>query len=396
MRKLFVVVNKLDLVPAPEREQMLAYIQGGVERSLGADGVRLFPLSAQRALEAKLGTGEEGRAESGLADFAAALTTFVVEEKNQTFLVAILDRLLRILAARKAAGGARMDKRGPATASATADPAELSSRLDTLEEHARALQAALLLGGAPATSEPAARPRPASSQALDAAVAAGVSRQRQIGGRAVGVTTTCSICAVQGQVLFDFFAQWQHILSTNRDAQGEFAAARGFCPVHAWQFERIAAPQDLSAGYTALAEAVATELRRLSDASAEHVDAGIDSLLSHPETCPACRVLRQAVGPQIRLFLAQIATEGGRTLYARSPGLCLPHLRMALAVAVPSEAAFLLREQARQLEETLEDLHGYVLKREALRRQLLTANEEGAWRRILVQLNGEPNAQYFG
>jgi hypothetical protein len=36
-----------------------------------------------------------------------------------------------------------------------------------------------------------------------------------------------------------------------------------------------------------------------------------------------------------------------------------------------------------------EDLHSYALKRDALRRGLLNATEESAWRRVLVELTGE-------
>ncbi len=396
VRKLFVVVNKVDLLAAHEREQVLAYIQGGIERSLGANGVRLFPLSAQRALEAKLGARQEGLGASGLEEFEAALTAFVTEEKNRAFLVAILDRLLRIVAEHEGRASVKPGRKAARTGSADADLAELSSRIGSVREDARALRAALLPDGAPAEDQPAGGPWPARAGVLDAAVRAGVARQQRIGGRAIAVSRTCSICAVQSQVLFDFYSQWQHALATNPDAQREFAAARGFCPVHTWQFQRVIAAQDLSAGYIALTQAVAAELRRLLASATEHAAAAIATLLPDPETCPACRVLRDAVGPQIRLFLAQIATEEGRTLYARSPGLCLPHLRMALTVAESAEATFLLGEQARHLEETLEDLHGYVLKREALRRELLNANEESAWQRVLIQLVGEPTAQFWG
>ena len=222
------------------------------------------------------------------------------------------------------------------------------------------------------------------------------ARQQAIGGRAIALSGTCSVCAVQGQVLFDFFSHWQHALATDPRAQAEFAAGRGLCPVHTWQFQKVTAPQDLSAGYVPLMQQVLEALRRLPEEGTDHKAAAIDALLPSPEACPACRLLHRTVGPQIRLFLAQMATAEGRDLFARSPGLCLPHLRLALAMAETPEAADLLREEVKRLEETLEDLHAYVLKREALRRGLLSASEENAWRRALVQLVGEPTAQYWG
>ena len=392
VRKLFIVVNKVDLAAAHEREQVLGYIQAGIERSLGTDGVRLFPLSAQQALHAKLNGSQEGLAESGLLEFEAALTAFLVEEKNQAFLVAILDHLLNILA--DCEGGPGGEAARPE--GAEAEPAGPPSTIAGLSARAQALRAQFLPDAAPIGGELRAALQPVRSGVLDAEVRAGAARRSAIGERAVASGRTCPICAAQSRAIFDFYAQWQHVLATNPTAQSEFASARGFCPVHTWQFQKIAAAQDLSAGYIALTQAVAAELRRASSLAPDQASAAISALLPAPDTCPACRVLRDAVGPQIRSLLAQVATDEGRALYARSAGLCLPHLRLALLVAGPEEAAFLLREQARHLEETLEDLHSYVLKREALRAGLLNANEESAWQRALIQLVGEPMAQFWG
>jgi len=396
VRKLFIVVNKVDLIAAQEREQVLGYIQGGIERSLGTDGVPLYPLSAQRALQAKLNARQDELAESGLNEFEAALTAFLVEEKNRAFLVAILDHLLRILAEYEDGPRSRAGEEAIRSESADAVPAGPSSPIASLRADARALRAQFLPDGAPVGAEFPAALQPVRSGILDAEVRAGAARRSAIGERAVASDHTCPICAAQSRALFDFYAQWQHVLATNPTAQSEFASARGFCPVHTWQFQKIAAAQDLSAGYIALAQAVAGELRRASSLAPDQASAAISALLPAPDTCPACRVLRDAVGPQIRSFLVQIATDEGRALYVRSAGLCMPHLRLALSVAGSEEAAFLLCEQARHLEETLEDLHSYVLKREAFRAGLVNANEESAWQRALVQLVGEPMAQFWG
>jgi hypothetical protein len=50
---------------------------------------------------------------------------------------------------------------------------------------------------------------------------------------------------------------------------------------------------------------------------------------------------------------------------------------------------FLLDQQANHLEDLSEDMRSYVLKREALRRDLVNSNEEKAWSRALVQVVGE-------
>ena len=96
-------------------------------------------------------------------------------------------------------------------------------------------------------------------------------------------------------------------------------------------------------------------------------------------------------------FLGQIESADGHRWYERCSGLCLPHLRAALAAHPANETAgYLLRQQARRLEEISEDMRSYVLKRQALRRGLAHSEEESAWRRALVQLVGERNAYLSG
>ena len=90
VRRLFVVVNKLDLVDDQEREGVLAYIRAGIRAVLGTNGARLYPLSARQGLQAKLHNDREALQQSGLPAFEADLTAFVTEEKSEFFLVAIL------------------------------------------------------------------------------------------------------------------------------------------------------------------------------------------------------------------------------------------------------------------------------------------------------------------
>jgi hypothetical protein len=57
------------------------------------------------------------------------------------------------------------------------------------------------------------------------------------------------------------------------------------------------------------------------------------------------------------------------------------------------EASYLLEAHVQRLEELAEDMRSFVLKREALRRDLCNSEEETAWRRALIQVAGEPNAK---
>jgi len=213
---------------------------------------------------------------------------------------------------------------------------------------------------------------------------------------------TCPICTAQGQALFAFFAQWQYTLATDTTAQLTFAAERGLCPVHTWQFQEMASPQGISEGYAPLIETLAVELSRLIERAVEHAAAPLAALLADTTTCAACRLVRETAAEQLEQLLARLATAEGRADYVSSAGLCLPHLQVALAHMEHSDdgttersvvVEFLLREQVRRLENLVDDLRSYTLKRDALRRGLLHQEEADAWRRALVQLVGERAAR---
>ena len=360
VRKLFVVVNKMDLLAADEHDQVLGYIRDGIAQTLETDDVRLFPLSARLGLAAKLGT--DGAAASGLPELETALTAFIAEEKERTFLVAILDRARRWLG--------------------EGDARDLSAQIESLR--------VALLEGAPLAR--AREPQATDTRLIEQAIAA--PRAEPAKQRAALRSGTCPICAAQSQAIFDFFAQWQYTLSGDAAAQRAFAAAHGFCPTHTWQFAQIASPRGISQGYAPLIDAAADELRAALEQSRGHITEHIEGLLPTVETCAACRVLRETEEEQMRQLVAQLATADGQEIYARTPGLCLPHLRAALTRAAPEPVAeFLLHEQLHRLEEISEDMQSYTLKRDALRRGLLNDQEENAWRRALVQLVGERNVR---
>ncbi len=96
-RKVFFVVNKTDLLPPDEREQVLGFIRDGLREATDNEEVRLFPVSAREALEAKQ-TGDQQRlAGSGITDLEDALAAFLATERSQALLLAILDRALRLV-----------------------------------------------------------------------------------------------------------------------------------------------------------------------------------------------------------------------------------------------------------------------------------------------------------
>ena len=391
VRQLFVVVNKMDMLGDSDREEVLGYIQTRVEQLVGTGEAHLSPLSARDGLIAKLNHDDTNLYRSGLVPFEQALTAFLAEAQGRTFLVSILDRALHIFA-----------ETDSTLALADGESEPRGSALE-LRRTMESLRASLLAGTPLSAALHTAESTAADPRVIDQAIAAGRTPARRAGGgQANARTRTCPICVVQGQALFAFFAKWQYTLATDATAQRAFAAQRGLCPVHTWQYQEMASPQGISDGYAPLIETLAVELSRLSERAVEHAAAPLAALLADTTTCAACRLVRETAAEQVEQLLAHLVTAEGQAGYASATGICLPHLQAALAhiegsVDGISErkavAGFLLREQVRHLEDLADDLRSYALKRDALRRGLLNQEETGAWRRALVQLVGERAAR---
>lgn len=373
VRRLLVVVNKIDAVGPGERDEVLAFVRARLAHILGTDDVRVHAVSATQALAARLQRDHADLEQSGLVAFEDALATFLTNEQGRTFLVAILDRALALLVPDEAPGPGR-----------TSGPPDGHS---VLGEEITAIRARLLAGG-PLMVARGPEAATTGDVRLEAAIA--VSQSPATGRRVQAEPTSCPICTAQGDALFTFFATWQHTLATDEVARREFSAAGGFCLAHTWQFQQLASPQAISVGYVALIEAAAASLRGRVEREPAVAPGSTPMPRATSDTCAACEVLRRTEAAGVTRLLDTIGTVEGRDRYTETDGPCLPHLELVLASARDDDVrAWLIEQQIQVLEELSEDLHSYTLKREAVRRGLLNVHEAHAWRRALVQLVGE-------
>jgi GTP-binding protein EngB required for normal cell division len=364
VRKLFVVVNKVDLVSSPEREQVLDYIRANVAIILGTNEISFFPMSARQALTDKTVSGKE---ESGVEHLEAALETFLVHEKSRAFFVSILDRLIQILAS---------------TISEENEPSLTTGQLDALWIAATNLRTGLLEGEQSLFSTLKEMNIIASPKKEELRKQDIQSSKKQDLPR----TRTCPICSALRQELFDYFVNLQQV---GAEELQEFLTSGGLCQVHAWQFRDTATTATINQMYAPLVESIAARLKQMRDDPQQNKGRN-NQLTSGQGICPACALMDKVERAQIEKFLEYIRTSEGKSYYRNALGLCLPHLEITLAVNTADDIRdLLLQEQSRHLEELSEDMRNYVLKREALRRDLLNTNEENASSRALVQMVGE-------
>jgi GTP-binding protein EngB required for normal cell division len=96
VRKIIFVINKTDLLAAPECREVVAYIAEALQRQMGTSSLKVYATSSRRGLAAKLAGDQEAYRQSGLGPLEEAISSFLAVEKSSTFLVAVLDKAAAI------------------------------------------------------------------------------------------------------------------------------------------------------------------------------------------------------------------------------------------------------------------------------------------------------------
>jgi GTP-binding protein EngB required for normal cell division len=349
-RRVFVVVNKHDLLSPGQRGEVLA----DLERRLAGlpDAVRpdLFSISARDALRARLAEDERGLQESGLSSFEDALTRFLLSEKSARFLLRLCDRI-----------------------------GELASELlrqagDPLVARARAL--ARRIAEARALSQPI--------RAGEHTVAPSV---RQL--------DSCEICQRMVQRAFDFLCQFQYRLSVDSEEQREHAGRGGLCLTHTWHYVSLASTHGICTGYPPLLQRLSAWFRGAArpGVSPRAIAREMAALVPGSEACPMCLICSQAEAESIAEVARKLSEDAHGAVSGLS-ALCLAHLRRVIASLDDLETVedLLLRE-AMILERVSEDMRRYATKHDAARRFLASEEENRAARAAIALLAGMRNAQ---
>ena len=99
--KLFLVLNKRDLVSGRDADAVTEYVRRRLREDLGLGEPRLFCVSALEALEATVRGDNERRSGSGLAPLHAALTGFLATGKTRLFLRNLAERGAALVAGQR-------------------------------------------------------------------------------------------------------------------------------------------------------------------------------------------------------------------------------------------------------------------------------------------------------
>lgn len=97
VHKLFFVLNKIDYVEAPERQEALEFTAQVVQAHVGTEKIAIFPLSAKLAMEGKSNGNPELLETSLLPEFENHLRQFFYKEKGRVLLISCISGALKAL-----------------------------------------------------------------------------------------------------------------------------------------------------------------------------------------------------------------------------------------------------------------------------------------------------------
>jgi hypothetical protein len=145
---------------------------------------------------------------------------------------------------------------------------------------------------------------------------------------AAGHGGECIVCRPMEAALTEYLSHYQFLLATRERDQERHANAGGFCPLHTWQYARMAFPLGISAGYAKLAVATADalELVRQPAACSRELARQVAGLATG-RACPACAVLAGCERDEMSRVAQASAGEAPAPCACGTLPRCLPNAR---------------------------------------------------------------------
>lgn len=355
VRQLFVVVNKMDLLPEDERAHVIEFVKSKAEGELAEEGVRVYAVSARDALTARMAKDPTKLNETGLLTLQEDLTAYLICHKQEDLLLQVCDRATEMLAA-----------------SCVTARDGLLGRLAALraEIEREAVMDKRLVRRTQEVVEPAQSP-----DSL--------------------LRLSCAVCDRIDDAVLDFFRIYQYELSVSTELQRLHAVAGGFCSMHTWQYANLASPQGICSAYPLLLFRFSEDLRDLAEGQpSKHASNGVAGPpLPAAQSCPACQKAVAAEKTAIEEIAESLRSESCGEPASRKR-VCLTHLESVLhALPNPAIAEHLLLRESEAFRRVAENLQRYALKHEGRRSDLITEEEWQAPRQALILLAGHRHVQ---
>ncbi|MGC2396409.1 MAG: dynamin family protein [Rhodomicrobium sp.] len=340
-RPLFIAVNKHDAVSGEERENALAFVRNQLEEAANGSIRRIFSVSARDGLEAKRRQDRSLLDNSGIHILEEELVRFLLTEKSARFLAGMCERARDLL----------QPLSSPEAAALLNQVYALRSELGHANHDGTA--------------------NPMSPSAASANLA------------------SCEVCRRISDALFNFLKHHQHDLCVSHDVRQGLAERNGLCSFHTRQLETVSSQQGLCEGYPPLFERWSVALREaVRGTELAAMQSNIRALLPGRESCFVCNLRVKEEAEAITSLAASLSRDASRSASELS-ALCFPHFAMlGNAISDVDLLRGLTLREADILERVAEDMRRYALKRDARRRYLTSAEEDGAADRGILLASG--------
>jgi hypothetical protein len=217
----------------------------------------------------------------------------------------------------------------------------------------------------------------------------------------------CALCRLEAAAVERFLDGLLYAQVNDPESRDRIRRARGFCPEHTWQLLRPGA----SLGIAILTHDVLSSLLKVLEAgefealprlSMRRVQEALDraqptsataallAALAPQGECPACHQARSMRQVYLGTLLEDLlGSDGLLAHFEASDGLCLPHLRAALArITDPEVFEALLSAQRAIWRRLAEDLGEFIRKTDYRFRDEPRGVEGDAWLRAVAALAG--------
>ena len=211
----------------------------------------------------------------------------------------------------------------------------------------------------------------------------------------------CAICRLaeeaESRHLYWFLNEEYYLASTLEDLLDG-----GLCNRHAWALVDAGGVYQQSAMYQWLAQETQSKLARHLDRlkAAERPRPWWafykkrKALASPhpPKSCPICHTYDTSAAYAAHLLVTFLRDPETLEAFRASPGICLPHLRLALEKASPEQGQVLLTEELVSLRSLGVDLAEYLRKTDYRYAHEPKGEEQHAWRRAAALFSGKRRA----
>jgi small GTP-binding protein len=356
-RRVFVVLNKHDLVTCDERRDAADYLNKQLLEVLGNSVPQVFSVSAREGIEARRSRDAQRLAASGIEELETELVRFLLAYKSAEFLLRMCDRVADLLH-------------------------QLSHKVDVK----RSLERIHSLSKRVVVDTPGTGTR--NEAPMAGSIVSG----------AVPQIAPCEICEQIVSASFEFLCRFQYDLSVDPEVQQDHARRGGLCPLHSWQYGSLASTQGICTGYPALLERLSAWFRGagVSGRPSGSLSASIAALQPTEDSCVMCQLRANTEAKAVSSIVDRLKREREGTLNSLS-AICLPHFRVLVA-AVDDDAVIqgLLVREATTLDRIAEDMRRYATKHDAIRRGLASEEETKAAYTALRVVAGLRNVHLAG